>query len=208
MSRRGAGSRGSPPTFGRKTEGALSLFEFILIMTSVIFALSVAQVLSGVSRLAQAGGEVRTFLAHTLWVVLLFTAIFLSWWATWEFRGVDWAFPQYAYLLLAPILLFFSCSLILPDDFGGASVDLEAHFFKVRRPLMWSWLVFTVVIVLDGPFLGTESVVRPIRFAHAVWLVAAAWGIRSTHRTTHIILAIAVLTTMGVLITTRFWSVS
>ncbi len=143
-------------------------------MTSVIFALSVAQVLSGVSRLAQAAGEVRTFLAHTLWVVLLFTAIFLSCWATWEFRGVDWAFPQYAYLLLAPILLFFSCSLILPDDFGGASVDLEAHFFKVRRPLMWSWLVFTMVIIFDGPFLGTESVVHPIRFAHAVWLVAAA----------------------------------
>lgn len=177
-------------------------------MTSVIFALSVAQVLSGVSRLAQTAGEVRTFLAHTLWVVLLFTAIFLVWWATWEFRKVDWAFPQYAYLLLAPILLFFSCSLILPDDFGEGSVDLEAHFFRIRRPLMWSWLVFTLVIVFDGPLFGTEPILHPIRFAHALWLAAAAWGIRSTDRTTHIIISIAALTTAALLITTRFWALS
>lgn len=63
----------------------MDLFEFILIMTSVIFALAVAQILSGVSRLAQAPGKVQTFPAHTLWVVQLFVSIFLGfscslWW--------------------------------------------------------------------------------------------------------------------------------
>ena len=49
-----------------------------------------------------------------IWVFNLFIYIFLIWWATWEFRAVDWTFPQYAYLLIAPTLLFFVCSLLIP----------------------------------------------------------------------------------------------
>ena len=39
----------------------MDLFEFILIITSVIFALAVAQILSGISRIAQSAVAVRPF---------------------------------------------------------------------------------------------------------------------------------------------------
>jgi hypothetical protein len=177
-------------------------------MTSVIYALGVAQILSGVSRLASTGGAVRTFAAHSLWVVILFTSIFLVWWATWEFREVPWAFAQYSYLLLAPTLLFFACSLVMPQVSGDNDVDLEAHFFRVRRPLMWTFLLFTVVIVLDGPFFGTEPFVHPARVWHAIWFLAAVWGIQSHGRRTHIGIATVVLSTSAILVATRFWSLS
>jgi hypothetical protein len=183
-------------------------FEFILIMTSVIYALGVAQVLSGVSRLASTGGAVRPFVAHTLWVVILFTSIFLVWWATWEFREVSWTFPQYSYLLIAPILLYFACSLVMPRDSGEEDVDLEAHFHRVRRPLMWTFLVFTVVIVFDGPLLGTEPLVHPVRIWHSTWFVAAAVGAVSEGRRVHIGIAAVVLTTSALLVATRFWALS
>jgi hypothetical protein len=183
-------------------------FEFILIMTSVIYALGVAQILSGVSRLAATGGAVRTYLAHTLWVVTLFTSIFLVWWATWEFRDVGWTFPQYAYLLLAPILLYFACSLVMPRMAGDQDVDLEAHFFRVRRPLMWTFLVFTVVIVLDGPLLGTEPLVDPVRVWHAIWFLAAGLGSQTDGRRAHVAIAAVVLSTSAILVATRFWSLS
>ena len=83
----------------------MDLFEYILILTSVIFALAVAEILDGVSRLAQLPHPVRMFLPHTIWVLNLFVFVFLIWWASWEFRYVDWSFPFYAYMLIAPTLL-------------------------------------------------------------------------------------------------------
>jgi hypothetical protein len=49
----------------------LDHFEFILIITSVIFALAVAQVLSGVSRIAQSKSDIRFFLPHSIWALNL-----------------------------------------------------------------------------------------------------------------------------------------
>ena len=90
-------------------------FEFILIITSVIYALAVAQILAGVSRIAQTSSTVRSFVPHTIWVINIFVLIFLIWWAHWEFRAVEWTFPQYAYMLIIPTLLYFTCSLLIPQ---------------------------------------------------------------------------------------------
>jgi hypothetical protein len=106
-------------------EKTLDLFEFILIITSVIYALAVAQILSGISRLAQTPAAIRSYIAHTLWVIIFFLYIFLIWWATWEFRSVAWTFPQYGYMLIAPTLLFFACSLLIPQRIGDQEVDLS-----------------------------------------------------------------------------------
>ena len=140
--------------------------------------------------------------------MILFTSIFLVWWATWEFRAVSWSFPQYSYLLLAPTLPYFACSLVMPGPSGDGDVDLEAHFFRVRRPLMWTFLVFTVVIVLDGPLLGTERLLDPVRVWHAIWFLAAGLGTLSHRRSTHTAIAAVVLSTSVILVTTRFWSLS
>ena len=129
----------------------------------MIYALVVAQILSGVSRLMQSTAQVRTFLPHSLWVLILFLFIFLVWWATWEFRDLEWNFAQYAFILLPPTLLFLACSVIIPQRLAEDKVDLEAHFFGVRRPLMWTFLAIVVVGTLDGPLLGTEPLIMPVR---------------------------------------------
>ena len=179
-----------------------------MIMTSVIYALGVAQILSGVSKLASAGGIVHTFAAHTLWVVILFTSIFLVWWATWEFRDVDWAFAQYSYLLLAPTLLYFACSLVMPAIPTDGEIDLEGHFYRVRRPLMWTFLLFTLAVVLDGPLLGTEPLLHPVRIWHGIWMLAGIWGLKTQHRRAHVAIAWVVLFASASLVATRFWSLS
>jgi Kef-type K+ transport system membrane component KefB len=105
----------------------LDLFEYILILSSVIYALAVAQILSGVARIAQSPVPVQHYLPHGIWIFNLFLFVFLIWWTTWEFRTVDWTFPQYAYLLIAPTLLFFVCSLLTPLNFEHGTVDIGAH---------------------------------------------------------------------------------
>jgi hypothetical protein len=185
-------------------EQTLDLFEFILIITSVIYALAVAQILSGISRLAQAPTAIRSYIAHTLWVIIFFLYIFLIWWATWEFRSVEWTFPQYGYMLIAPTLLFFACSLLIPQRIGDKEVDLEAHFFQVRRPLFWSLLLATVAIVVDGNILAEEPIWHTGRIGHAILLVSIVWGLCTSNRRSHIAIAFIVLAGFA-FVSERFW---
>lgn len=183
----------------------MDLFEYILILTSVIYALAVAQILSGVSRMAQAIPGVRGYLPQKIWVFNLFLLVFMVWWATWEFRSIDWTFPQYAYLLVAPTLLFFVCSLLTPQQFGPDGVDIEAHFARVRRPFFATYFLAVVAIVVDGNILADEPLWHSARYSHVVLLGASVWGYFATSRNGQ--LAVALITLAALLATTavRFW---
>ncbi len=183
----------------------MDLFEFILIITSVIYALAVAQILSGIARLAQTPATIRSYFAHTLWVLIFFLFIFLIWWATWEFRSVAWTFPQYSFMLVAPTLLFFACSLLIPQQCDVKEVNLEAHFFQIRLPLFWSFLLASATVIVDGNLLAEEPIWHRGRIGHVAWLGAAIWGLSTSNRRSHIVIAVIVMSALTFVSVTRFW---
>jgi hypothetical protein len=184
----------------------LDHFEFILIITSVIYALAIAQILSGISRIAQSGTKIRPFFPHWIWVINLFVFIFLIWWASWEFRDVQWTFPLYAYMLLAPTLLYFACSLLVPQHFEGTQISMEEHFFKIRRPLLGSFFFATLVVMVDGDLLNYEPLWHSGRFGNLAMLGLAIWGYVSTNRIAHKFIALITLLVFAALIAVRFWN--
>lgn len=171
----------------------MDLFSYILILSSVIYALAVAQILGGVSRLVQYPHPVRTFAPHTMWVINLFMFIFLVWWATWEFRAIEWTFPKYAYILIAPTLLFLACSLLIPESLRNDVVDLESHFFRIRRLFFGAYFFGALAVIVDGNVLGNEAIWHSGRVAHIVMLGAAIAGYVSANRKTHVALAAVTL---------------
>jgi hypothetical protein len=184
----------------------LDHFEFILIITSVIFALAVAQILSGVSRIAQSKSEIRLFLPHSIWVINLFVFIFLIWWVSWEFRDVQWTFPRYAYMVLAPTLLYFACSLVMPQRVDDPEFSLGEHFGRIRRPLFISFALTTIVVMVDGDVLGEEPLWHAGRIGNLAMLFLAIWGYASANRRTQSLIAGLVLLIFIGLIAFRFWS--
>ena len=182
----------------------MDLFEYILILTSVIYALAVAQVLAGVSRMAQSSSTIQGYLPQKIWIFNLFLFIFLIWWATWEFRSVDWTFPQYAYLLIAPTLLFFVSSLLTPLHLEGDGADLEAHFIRVKRPFFATYFLAVVAVIVDGNLLSNEPVWHSGRYGHVALLAASVWGYFSTSRKGQIVVAIVTLAALVALVA-RFW---
>ena len=183
----------------------MDLFEYILILTSVIYALAVAQILSGVSRMAQATGPVRGYLPQRIWIFNLFLLIFLIWWATWEFRSVDWTFPQYAYLLVAPTLLFFVCSLLTPQLLEGDGADIEAHFARVRRPFFGTFFFAVIAVVVDGNILSDEPVWHSGRYGHVVLMAASIWGFFASGKRGQTAVAIISLASLIGVTVVRFW---
>lgn len=181
-------------------------FEFILVITSVIFALAVAQILSGISRIAQSKFTIRTFLPHSIWVFNLFVFIFLVWWVTWEFREVQWTFPRYAYMLMAPTLLYFACSLVMPQQIDGPEFSMEEHFFQIQRPLFISFFLTILVVMIDGDVMGKEPLWHSGRFANLAMLGLASWGYLSTNKNAHKVVAGLMMAVFIVLIVFRFWN--
>jgi hypothetical protein len=168
--------------------------------------MAVAQILLGVSRLAQSRATIRPYLAHTIWVFVLFIYIFVIWWATWEFRSIEWTFPLYVYMLIAPTLLFFACSLLVPQRLGEHEVDLEAHFFEIRRPLFWSFLLASAAVIVDGNILGGEAIWHRGRIGHAVLIGAPIWGLCTANRRSHNAIGIILFLALTVVVITRFWT--
>ena len=183
----------------------MELFEYILILTSVIYALAVAQILAGVSSLAQTSATVRTYLPQSLWVFNLFLYIFLIWWATWEFRSVAWTFPQYAYLLIAPTLLYFVCSLLIPLRIEGNEVNLEKHFLRIRRPFFTTYLLASIAVMVDGNLLADEPLWHTGRLGHVSLLIVAIWALFTENRKSHVLIAIITLLALLGTVAARFW---
>lgn len=183
----------------------MDLFEYILILTSVIYALAVAQILSGVSRLAQSPVPIRGFLPHKIWIFNLFIFVFLIWWATWEFRNISWTFPKYAYLLIAPTFLFFVCSLLTPLQVGAGENDLENHFLRVHRTFFATLFLAVVTVVVDGNVLADEPLWHSGRYGHLALLATTACGYFTTHRKGHLAIAILFLAALVATTAVRFW---
>lgn len=182
----------------------MDLFSYILILTSVIYALAVAQILEGLSRLTQSPATIRTFLPHSIWVLNLFVFIFLVWWATWEFRGIEWSFPKYAYMLIAPTAFFFSCSLLLPQVLGDRDVSLEEHFFRIRRSFFASYFTGAVAVMIDGNVLSDEPLWHNGRIGHILILAAAVAGYLNAGKRLQLAVAIITLVSISALAVTRF----
>jgi len=186
---------------GRKT---LDLFFYILILTSVLFALAVAQILEGVSRLVQTSQPVRTYLPHTVWVLNLFVYIFLIWWATWEFRTVEWSFLSYVYMLIAPTLLFLACSSLMPREPGDEGFDLERHFNRVRRLFFSAYALATLAVVADGNVLADEALWHGGRIGHIAILTAAVVGYSNSSKKVDLAIALVTSVAFAALSVTRF----
>ena len=183
----------------------MDLFEFILTITSVIYALAVAQILSGISRIAQAKTTIKTFLPHSIWVFNLFVFIFLVWWVSWEFRDTQWTFPQYAYMLIVPTLIYFSCSLLVPQHLDEEEVSMEEHFFRIRKPLFASYFFAGLAGIFDGNLLADEPLWHKGRIWHIAILGLAMWAFFSSNRNTHRLIAISMMIALAGLVGVRFW---
>jgi hypothetical protein len=139
-------------------------------------------------------------------VVNLFVFIFLVWWVSWEFRDVQWTFPRYAYMILAPTLLYFACSLVMPQQIDGSEFSMDEHFFQIRRPLFVSFGITTLVVMLDGDVLGEEPLWHAGRIGNLAMLAFAIWGYVTANKNAQRIVSILILLIFVGLIAFRFWN--
>lgn len=183
----------------------MSLFEFLVGMISVIFALAIARLFSGMAELIQSRINIRFAIVHAVWVLNLFLLTFLHWWTLWAFRDLEWNFLMFFYSLVGPSLMFFASTIISPRIRADRAVDLGAYFLDIRRYFLSVFVVMALFFVFDGPLFGTEKLLNTARAAQIAVIATAGSGLLSDNSRWQKAIASAVLTCLVALTVVRFF---
>ncbi|MFV1988926.1 MAG: hypothetical protein ACC682_16770 [Gemmatimonadota bacterium] len=112
----------------------MTLFEFILVMVSLILAIGVTHLLQGVAAIVQQRKELDFSWVPLVWASYLFLVTAAHWWSLWDMRGADWTFPAFFFVLLPPTLLYLAVSLLVSSGPGTGGTSMAADFLEIRVP--------------------------------------------------------------------------
>src|SRR5262245_18554938 len=112
----------------------MSLFEFLMVLVSIIIGLGLAEVLTGVARMIRCRGSIATYWVHALGVCMIFAALLQQWWEIWALRSTsEWTFLGLVMMLSGPVGLFLMAHLVFPERMEG--VNLREYYYGVMRPV-------------------------------------------------------------------------
>ena len=144
----------------------MNLFEFLMILLSLIVGLGMAEILSGVAKFLKSNGAHKIPWVHGAATAAVFLGLLQMFWESWGLRTIEvWSFPAMLLMLGSPIFLYLMAYILFPEQESVA--DLDEYYFK-RARLIWSLAALTVIV-------GT--LFRPVAFGDPLWVVDNASGI-------------------------------
>lgn len=182
----------------------MSLFEFVTVMISMILALSLGQLLSGVSFLLKTERNIHRYLPHSLWLACIGVTVINHWWSLWDFRDLPWDYATFIYILIAPTLVSLAVGLIAPDQSGSGPIDLQMQFTRIRKTFASVFSVYVLAMWFDGPLLAGQDPLGPIGVLHVPILAASLIPFFSVGRRANIFAPCVVLAMLVLVMVKRF----
>ena len=160
----------------------MTVFEYLMVMTSIILAIALTQLLRGLTDLWSSD---RRYVPHTAWVVIMILNILQIWWGYWDLHeGVVWTAITFLYVLLLPALLFLATNVLLPfrrsDD-----MDWQTHFYSARRQFFLLLTVFYLAAILISWAAIGLSLLHPYRAWQTSLVLCGVVGLFTDNRTVH-----------------------
>ena len=138
----------------------MGLFEFQMILISVVIGLALGEILTGVASLLQVRETIRFYWLHILLQLGVFFALLQQWWESWDLVDVDKVnFASVLALLFPSVMLFLIAHLLYPRP--AVSADLKDYYYR-QAPVLWSLVILgTFVGTFSGPFIQQDPVFHP-----------------------------------------------
>lgn len=138
----------------------MSVFEFIMVMVSVILALALAQLLRALTEIPT---NAKPYWVHSTWVGVIAFIVIQTWWAYWDLTQVEtWTFLGYLTVLFVPIAWFMLTYLLVPAA-RTRDTDWQVHFFQVARWFFLFLCLSTIVATLTSWTLLGAPLLHPYR---------------------------------------------
>jgi len=165
----------------------MDAFSYLSVLISIILGLAITQILQGLRGLVINRRQLVVYWPSVSWAGLLLLINVQSWWAMYGMRGrPEWAFVEFALVLLQVTVLYMLAGLVLPDVQSNARTHLKQHYFDQSR-WFYSLAVFLLVVsivkdvVLNGGLPAKTNVAFHLLFG-TVWTAAAVTTSDSYHR--------------------------
>ena len=127
-------------------ESALAMFEYVMVLASIIVGLGLTHLLLGVSHLVTSAGGAKPYWIHLVWVGYMFLTSVMWWWFEFRFRAVDvWTFQLYLFVLVYAFIIYLMCAWLFPekaDEHGGYK-----NYFYSRR--IWFFGLLAAYLLID-----------------------------------------------------------
>ena len=111
-------------------------FEYVVVLTSLILGLGIAQILTSVADILSHLRNVKLSLPHGILTFTVFLLHIQEWWINYEYslQIKIWTLPIVLSILVYPILLFLLARMLFPTGIRGHETDLDAYYFD-----QWHW---------------------------------------------------------------------
>jgi len=170
-----------------------------------MYALSMAPLMTGFVRVLQFDGNVKLFLPQAIISFCLILSVVVVWWTIWWFREISWSFATYLLVIIEPLIMFISCSLIFPKRIEGNFLELESHYYKIRIPLLTSMLVWFSLVFMDDVLLGLEPIWNSRRYLHVVSVSLTLWALLDKRVVAQTVFALGFLVGTITMVGGWFW---
>ena len=137
----------------------MSLFEFLMVLVSIIIGLGITELLKGVGQMIRYRKSVRTYWVHSVLIVFVMIALLQQWWEIWDLQGVPgWTFPGLLLMLSGPVGLFLITHLLFPRPMRDA--DIRDYYYGAMRPVWWLAVATVSLATLFRPIVTGDILFR------------------------------------------------
>jgi hypothetical protein len=134
----------------------MEMFNYVMVLASVIIGLGIAHLLQGVGAIVQHPGREKIYWVHLTWVATIFLRAIFWWW--FEFRlskTPEWTFTLYLFVLGYAVLIYLWCALLFPRDLAGYD-GFKDYFYSRRAWFLGLLIIGQAVDVGDTLLKGIE----------------------------------------------------
>ncbi len=147
----------------------MTVFEYVMILVSVILSLGIARILETHAGLMKRGPAVRWSPTYLLWLAIIFASHVDLWGSLWMVRNaLVWTLPSLLLVLAAAVALFYAAVLSSPDLEPGQPIILWDFHLQNRKRYVGALLGYMILgaslnmTVLAGHFdLATLTATLP-----------------------------------------------
>ncbi len=138
----------------------MNLFEFLMILLSLIVGLGLAEILTGIARSLKNEGLRGFSWTHGAITLTMFIGLLQTFWESWGLASIEtWSFPAMLLMLGSPIFLFLIAHVMFPER--ESKVSLDDYYFE-RARLIWTLAGLAVIVGV---------LFRPLAFGMPLWIV-------------------------------------
>jgi hypothetical protein len=130
----------------------MGIFEFLMVLVSIIIGLGVAEILTGVARAIRCRESVQLYWVHLVLVAAIFMVHLQLWWESWGLHvAPEWNFLGLLIMLAGPVCLFLIAHLLFPEPVEGS--NFRHYYHGAMRPIWWLGAIAVVMATAFRPLV-------------------------------------------------------